>query len=465
MYSDVDLYQAAIRYRDKPVIIQSHSYQKHVGILTFCNYEFLILKNSIQINEFESSQWQDQITMNNLEEGIPVGNEETLIKLHNIVSISCNDSDIVPLKSSPTLIEPPTIGSIYRFEIKLGYSLTQLVAPDDANLPKRIRSLRRELKDVIGFEISPLHLCDSPDLDPHDYQFLLDGTPVGSGTVYPERHLAISPSNSIDGLSGEKTMEPVFGLEAVWLDDDDQIQKAEAEDCTVVEAATVMITHLGEIIKQNRADLLSYDLVCNSLNELRSENQSLVDDHYQRPSERKILFQVLKDLAGDFVWIGCFPKIAEVVATSREQNQSLESLCDQVRCKIGRHIVRDFLDDHGKLKAIIFEPALEHELASSLPILFPHSLAALSELSKEAVEQIQLQQTPKDVAMLFGPKRRELQNLFKRIVPELRVISYDEVPKDVKLEVPHIIGKEAYESRRDEVAERNASDDSEGEEE
>lgn len=458
MQSDVDLYQAAIRYRGKPVIVQSHSYQKHVGLLTFCNYDFLVLTNSAQINELESNQWQDQIMMGNLEEGRQIGNEETLIRLYNILSISCNDPEIPPLSVETTPNEPATIGSIYRFEIKLGVELVELIAPGDAKLLKRIRTLRHDMKQILGFEISPLHVCDSVLLDTKEYQFLLDGTPVGGGKVYPGRHLAIPADQSVNLLPGEQTTEPAFGLDAVWLETKELITEAEAKGFTVVDAATVLITHLGETIKKHRADFLTYDLVCDSLKAIRHDSKSLVDDHFQLASERKNLFGVLQDLASEQVWIGCFSKIAEVVAMSREKHNDIASLSDHVRSEIGRHIVRDLLNEAGNLPAILLEPTLENEISTFLPALLPDTLTALIELIKEAAETIQIRQAKSQVPILVSSKRREFVDLFKRAIPQLQIMNFAEVPRDITLDVVEVIRKATFDSQLEKIRDRDSSE-------
>ena len=139
---------------------------------------------------------------------------------------------------------------------------------------------------------------------------------------------------------------------------------------------------------------------------------------------------------------------------SREQHTGIPALSDHVRSEIGRHIVRDLLNEQGRMPTIVLEPALEHEIATLIPALPPNALAALIVLLKQAVEAVEGKANQNQIPILVGNKRREFQNIIKRSLPQLQVMDYAEVPNDILIDALHIIRKTAFDQRLKETGNR-----------
>src|SRR4029453_15664799 len=242
---------------------------------------------------------------------------------------------------------------------EVGYRLVPLVnKSQNGDLLARIRGVRRKLSQELGFPVPSVHIRDNLDLSPNGYRINLGGVPVGEGQVYPEREVANNPGRVFGPLKGIATRDPAFGMEAVWIEPS-QRENAQTLGYTVVDASTVVATHLSHIVQMHAHELLGHEEVQQLLNTLQKSAPKLVEDLIPRVMPLSAVVRVFQGLLAERVPIRNIRTIVETLAEHAPRTPDAAALQNQVRIALGRQIVQDIAGIAGELPGITLEPELE----------------------------------------------------------------------------------------------------------
>jgi flagellar biosynthesis protein FlhA len=333
-----------------------------------------------------------------------------------------------------------------RLALEIGPGLIPLVmARRGPGLVERIGALRRDLARQSGLWVPAVRLRDNLQLPPTTYRILLNGREVAHAELRPDMWLAIDPGGTPKPpLLGEEAREPVFGLPARWISDTER-PRAEAAGYTVVDAASVLITHLGEIVRRHAGELLSREDLKTMLDKVRESSPAVVDELIPTILTMGTVHRVLMLLLQERVPISNLPRILESLATHAVATKDPVELAERVRVDIGRAVVDRFRDSSGRIRVLILDPRVEVELRRSLQgqqlLLDPQRLERLT--LKLAAESRQALARGLEVALLCDASlRRPLRQALVRSLPDLAVIAYQEIPADILMEPVAVIRPE-----------------------
>ena len=345
------------------------------------------------------------------------------------------DKDAKPAKA-PAEVLPDEFLQIDRACIEIGARLIPLVDPKwGTGLLDRIGGLRRDLARKNGLWIPPIRIRDNVQLEPETYRILIGGRETTRGQIRPNHWLAIDPGGVRLAIDGEATKDPAFGLPAKWIADNDR-QRAELGGYTVVDAPSVLITHLGEILRRHAHELLSREDLKVLIDKLKETSPSVVDELIPNMLTMGTLHRVLSLLLEEHVPISNLTRIMESLANHVAATKDPVDLTERVRGDLGRVICDRFRDEQGRLHALVLDPRLELELRRALHekniVLDPTRLEKL--IVRLANEWRKATGGGKDVTLLTDTVlRRPLRQVLIRSLPDLPVAAYQEVPSDLQL--------------------------------
>jgi flagellar biosynthesis protein FlhA len=250
--------------------------------------------------------------------------------------------------------------------VELGYGLLELASGMGQQLPEQIKRLRRALATDLGFVLPSVRIQDNVELEPYNYVFALKEISAGAGELRPMMMLAISPGDQALELPGEATVEPTFGLPARWIAPA-LADQARSANWTVVDPATVLTTHLAEVVKENIAEFLSYTETQKILATLPQDQQKLVADLIPSTITVGGLQRVLQMLLAERISIRDMPTILEAVQEACSSNlKSIGSIVAHVRTRLSRQISDSLIGPAGYVPVIVLSPEWEDTLAGSL---------------------------------------------------------------------------------------------------
>jgi flagellar biosynthesis protein FlhA len=334
--------------------------------------------------------------------------------------------------------------------LEVGYRLVPLVNRSANNLSgdllARVRGVRRKLSQELGFLIPAVHIRDNLDLAPNAYRINLGGVPVGESIVYPERELAINPGRISGQLKGIATRDPAFGMEAVWIEPN-QRDHAQTLGYTVVDASTVVATHLSHIIQTHAHELLGHEEAQHLLNGLAKSAPKLVEDLVPRVLPMSVVVRVLQSLLAERVPIRNIRTIVETLAEHAPRTQDPLALQAAVRIALGRQIIQDIAGMSAELPVITLEPELERLLQSSAsgnsgssPALEPGLAERLQQRLAESAQRQELVGEPA-VLLVQPPLRQNLARFVRASVPSLHVLAWNEIPDNRKVRLVKAVGR------------------------
>ena len=332
--------------------------------------------------------------------------------------------------------------------LEVGYRLVPLVnKSQNGDLLARIRGVRRKLSQELGFLVPAVHIRDNLDLSPNGYRINLGGVPVGEGMVYPEREMAINPGRVFGQLKGIATRDPAFGMEAVWIEPSTR-EHAQTLGYTVVDASTVVATHLSHIVQTHAHELLGHEEVQHLLNQLAKSAPKLVEDLVPRVIPLSGVVRVLQGLLGERVPIKNIRTIIETLAEHAARTPDPAALQNQVRIALGRQIVQDIAGIAGELPVITLEPDLERLLQNSLigtgtnqsPGLEPGLAERLQQRLNDSAQRQELSGEP--AVLLVAPAlRNALARFIRATVPNMHVLAWNEIPDNRKVRLVTAVGR------------------------
>lgn len=348
----------------------------------------------------------------------------------SVESVEASWSDVVPVD---------VLG------LEVGYRLIPLVDHgQDGELLKRIRGLRKKFAQEIGFLPASVHIRDNLELRPNTYRLTLKGVPVGEGEAFPGQYLAINPGRVSGQLVGVSTKDPAFGLPAVWVDAALR-EQAHVFGYTVVDASTVVATHLNHVILSHATELLGRQETQALLDHLASESPKLVEDLVPKLLPLGVLQRVLQNLLEESVNIRDMRTIIEVLAEQAPRTQDPLELTTQVRIALGRAIVQQVYPTGNEMQVMTLEPGLERILTQALQGggdaggIEPGLADTLLRETAAAAQQQEDLGLPA-VLLVPGNLRWLLTRFLRRAVPQLKVIANVEVPDSKIIKVTTLIG-------------------------
>ena len=356
-----------------------------------------------------------------------------------------------PVKVAPAPVQDAmeaTWGDVAPLDVlglEVGYRLIPLVdKSQDGELLRRIRGIRKKFAQEVGFLVSPVHIRDNLELKPNAYRILLKGVEVGQGEAYAGQLMAINPGRVAGTLNGTATKDPAFGLPAVWIDAA-QREQAQAYGYTVVDASTVVATHLNHLILTHAGELLGRQEVQQLLDHLGKELPKLVEDLVPKVIPLGTLQKVLQSMLDEGVHIRDMRTIIETVADHATRTQNADDLSSQVRIALGRAISQQIFPGNSEMQVMSLDPTLERLLSQAVAgnagnTSFEPGLA--DTLLRETALAAGRQENLGLPAVLLVPAslRLLLSRFLRRTVPQLKVLSHNEVPETRIIKVTSIIG-------------------------
>ncbi len=333
--------------------------------------------------------------------------------------------------------------------LEVGYRLIPLVDKGQSGeLLRRIKGIRKKFAQEVGFLSPPVHIRDNLELKPSAYRITLKGVEVGSGEAFAGQFLAINPGMVSGALPGAATTDPAFGLPAVWIEAAMR-EQAQAMGYTVVDAGTVIATHLNHLITTHAAELLGRQEVQQLLDHLGKESPKLVEDLVPKLLPVSSLQKVLQNLLVEGVHIRDMRTIIETLAEYAPQTQDPNELTAQVRIALGRAIVQQIFNASNELSVMTLDNRLERLLMQALQTSGPDGAGIepgladtlAQQTANAARQQEQMGMTP--VLLVPGPLRALLSRFLRRAVPQLKVLSHAELPDTKTIKVISLVGGQA----------------------
>ena len=332
--------------------------------------------------------------------------------------------------------------------LEVGYRLIPMVdRTQGGELLNRVKGVRKKLSQELGFLIPPVHIRDNLDLAPNQYRIILMGVSSGEAEVYHDREMAINPGQVFGTLQGIETKDPAFDLDAIWIGHD-QVDQAHSLGYTVVDAATVIATHMSQLLANHAAELLGHEEVQNLLDMVGRAQPKLVEGLIPGTLSLGNLTKVLQNLLGEGVPIRDMRTILQTLIEYAPRSQDTDVLTAASRIALRRLIVQEVAGGEPVIPVITLAPDLERILHQSLQAGGPEGAGiepGLAErMQRSLTEATQKQELEGQAAILLtsGVLRTTLARFVKNAIPGLRVLSYQEVPDDKQIRIVCAVGQQ-----------------------
>lgn len=350
-----------------------------------------------------------------------------------------------PKPEEPEVIEPGL--QLDLLELQIGYELIPLVdRQQGGELLDRIRAMRSQFSQELGIVVPPIHIRDNLQLQPKEYAILLKGVEVARGEVMPDRLLALLPGVEAKGLEGVRTKDPAFGLPALWIRPEDR-ERAIRLGATVVDPATVLITHMMEVIRRHAHELLTRQDVQRLLEALARHYPKVVEDVVPNLLPLGTVQKVLQNLLRERIPIKDLLTILEALGDAASLTKDPALLTEYVRQALARTITKMYQSEDGTIYAIVLARDLEEALSRSVqkgefgeflapdPALMERFLLKL----RKATEKIPPEAG--QVVLITSPElRRHVRRIVEQVLPILPVLSPAEILPEVRIKTVQVVG-------------------------
>ncbi len=330
--------------------------------------------------------------------------------------------------------------------LEVGYRLIPLVDKDQGGeLLERVKGVRKKLSQDFGFLIPAVHIRDNLELTPNSYRITLMGVAVGEAEIRPDMELAINPGQVYGMIEGEPTVDPAFGLEAVWIREE-QREHAQALGYTVVDSSTVLATHLSQLLTNNASHLIGHEEVQNLLEMLGRSAPKLVEAFVPDQLQLGVVVKVLQNLLNEAVPIRDIRTIVQTLSEYSSKSQEPDILTAAVRISLKRLIVQEINGIEPELPVITLIPELEQILHQTMQAsggesagIEPGLAERLQASLSHATQEQELKGEPA-VLLTSGVLRSTLAKFVKNTIPSLRVLSYQEIPDEKQIRIVQAVG-------------------------
>jgi flagellar biosynthesis protein FlhA len=334
-------------------------------------------------------------------------------------------------------------------ELEVGYALVPLVdAAQDGELLNRVRSIRKQFAQKMGFLVPPVHIHDNLQLKPYEYNVLIKGAKVGGGELNGQ-FLAMDSGATSGEVEGLRTTEPVFGLPAIWIKASD---KEHAQMCgyTVVDNTTIVATHISEIIKRHSHELIGRQELQQLLDNLSASCPKVVDDLVPTQLSLGTVLRVVRNLLKEGVSIRDLRSIMESLADYAPITKDADMLTEFVRQSLGRYIVEQYKKDDATLYLLSLDRGVEELIAEGVQVSEQGSYLAIEpSVAQNIIVNIRqgmerFGQLGTEPVLISSPAiRRHVKKLTERFIPSLAVLSHNEIPQNVKIQSLGVVSQHA----------------------
>jgi flagellar biosynthesis protein FlhA len=306
-------------------------------------------------------------------------------------------------------------------EVEIGYGLIPLADESiGGDLLQRIASVRRQCAIEMGIIVQPIRIRDNLQLKTNEYVIKIRGTVINSSDLMPNMLLCMDPSGDTTDIPGIKTMEPTFGLPAVWINKD-QREEAEIRGLTVVDPTTVMVTHLTETIKAHGYELLGRQEVKMIVDNTRERYSAVVDELIPDLMTIGELQKILQNLLKEKVPIKDMVTILESLADNSRNTKDVELLTEYVRFSLARTICNGLIDENRAITVVTLDPQIEDLIGI-----------------RDVVERVYFYNN--QPVVLVSPKIRPVfRKLIEMVYPHIMVVSLNEIPNDVEIRTEGVV--------------------------
>jgi flagellar biosynthesis protein FlhA len=336
--------------------------------------------------------------------------------------------------------------SLDALQIELGYGLVSLAdTRKGGDLLERVTGVRRTFAQEMGLIIPPIRLRDNLQLGANEYRFLLKGHPMAGGALMPGHWLAMNATNSKATLKGTATVEPVFGLPATWITEVER-KNAEVSGFTLVDAASVLVTHLSETVKRHCPEILSRQDVQTLLDNLKQTHPTVVNELIPTHLNVGQVQRILQNLLAEGIAIRNLAGILEKVSDYAGVCKNPDELSEYARRAVGPQLSKPCQVESGKIRAITLEPRLEQQIAQGLRqsateialTLEPKLARHLMETLSRFIQQMLAAGQP-PVVLCAPAIRLAFRRFFESTFTDLSVLSYSELPPRIDVQTVGVI--------------------------
>lgn len=331
--------------------------------------------------------------------------------------------------------------------LEVGYRLIPMVDKmQGGQLLGRIKGVRKKLSQDLGFLVPSVHIRDNLDLLPGAYRVTLMGVIAGEAEIYPDRELAINPGQVFGSLKGVAVKDPAFGLDAIWIEKN-QKEQAQTLGYTVVDASTVVATHINQIMQNHAHELLGHEEVQQLLDMLGKSCPKLIEELVPKKLSISALLKVLQNLLMEQVPLKDFRSIAEALAEAVQRTLDPLALTAAVRVALSRLIVQTINGSEPELPVITLEPALEQMLLNSMQqgqgdegmVLEPGMAERLQRSLAETAQRQEMMGKP-SILLVAAPVRPLMAKFVRYGESQIHVLSYQEIPENKKVTIVATVG-------------------------
>ena len=354
----------------------------------------------------------------------------------------------MPKDTEPRELSWDVVTPVDAVGLEVGYRLIPMVdKAQGGQLMSRIKGVRKKLSQDLGFLIPAVHIRDNLELAPNTYRITLMGVTVGEAEIYPDKEMAINPGQVFGSLPGIETKDPAFGLDAIWIDVE-QRDQAQTLGFTVVDANTVVATHLSHLVQSHAHELLGHEEVQHLLDMLSRTTPKLVENLIPDTLSLGVVVKVLQNLLEENVPIRDIRTIAETLAEHGSKSQDADVLTGIVRVALGRLIVQQINGMQPELPVITLDPSLEqllHHTLQSMEGVGTGIEPGLAERLHSALsDTAQKQEMAGQPAILLVPGaiRTVLARFVRHTITNLSVLSYNEIPSDKQIKIVATVGQQ-----------------------
>ena len=343
------------------------------------------------------------------------------------------------------------VETVDRVGLEVGYRLIPLVDKNQGGqLLARIKGVRKKLSQDIGFLMPSVHIRDNLDLMPSQYRITLMGVTLAEAEIYPEREMAINPGQVFGKLEGIETLDPAFGLEALWIEST-QKDKAQTLGYTVVDASTVVATHLNQLLNKHAHELIGHEDVQKMLDILSDSSPKLAEELVPNTVSISQLLTVLQSLLREDVPVRDMRTIAESLANMSPKSQEVAALTGAARAGLARLIIQNIFGTADELSVMTLDPALEQLLLKTVQqsaqqtgnmdtlVIEPSMADAIQRSLMNATQEQENAGRPA-VLVVSSQLRPVLSRFVRNSIEHLSVLSYQEIPDNKTITIVSTVG-------------------------
>ncbi|MBP2021790.1 flagellar biosynthesis protein FlhA [Clostridium punense] len=331
-------------------------------------------------------------------------------------------------------------------EIEIGYGLIPLADESSGgDLLQRISSVRRQCAIEMGIVVQPIRIRDNLQLKTNEYIIKIRGTVIARSELMPNMLLCMNPSNEEFSMAGIRTVEPTFGIEALWINKD-QREDAEIKGLTVVDPTTVMVTHLTETIKSHCHELLGRQETKLIIDSVKEKYNTVVEELIPDLMTIGEIQKVLQNLLREKVSIKDMVTILECLADNSRNTKDIEILTEYVRFSLGRNICNELIDEDNILTVLTLSPEIENIIGNNIQKSMQGSFPAVNpEVTTELLNSIRdgLNRTyfPNNIpVILVSPRiRPAFRKLIEMVFPNVAILSLNEIPNDIEIRTEGVV--------------------------